>query len=453
MNSLKILMPSGGLGSGIREDMFQNGMKMKPDVIACDGGSTDSGPAYLAKGMCKYDQMSVQHDLEICVKGAMENGIPFLIGSCGTCGTDNQVDFYAEIVLDIFKRNNLKGKIAKIYSEVTPYLIQQKWDEGKIHALPGAPKINRETFSDCTKIVSVLGAEPFIEAYQAGAAIILAGRATDTADIAAIPILCGLNEGAAWHGAKTVECGAQCTDDEEARGVMLIVDEESFSIVPIDPDAHATPYTVAAHLLYENADPNSMREPSGTIMTGNACYKQIDDVTTKVFGSEYQHAEQYTMKIEGAGIAGYQNISLVGIADKKVLEDPMKWINHISDYVGRYITKLGILQEDYSFDFKAYGYNAIIPGPIPTNAPTPREIGMLLTVTAKTQELANRVAKIFNPYLLHFPANANDILPSYAFPFSPVDTPRGPVYEFKLCHVVDVDDPNEFIRFEYIEVD
>jgi hypothetical protein len=43
-------------------------------------------------------------------------------------------------------------------------------------------------------------------------------------------------------------------------------------------------------------------------------------------------------------------------------------------------------------------------------------------------------------------------MPSFAFPFSPVDCPRGGTYEFKLYHVVDVDDPLELVRFEYIDV-
>ena len=72
-----------------------------------------------------------------------------------------------------------------------------------------------------------------------------------------------------------------------------------------------------------------------------------------------------------------------------------------------------------------------------------------MTVTADTQEMATAVAKEFNPYLLHLPKNvqsANDLLPTFAFPFSPVDTPRGPIYEFVLHHVVDVSDPLELVQ-------
>jgi hypothetical protein len=249
-----------------------------------------------------------------------------------------------------------------------------------------------------------------------------------------------------------VECGAQCTDKGSGGGVFLIVDEAGFYVLPLNSDAHCTPYTVSAHLLYENVDPYRLTEPSGTIVTNGSVYTQVDDKTVYVTGTRFEHAKQYTMKLEGAAAVGYQNISLVGMADRQVMADPEKWIRNLSAYADEIIRKNGISSKDYSFNFKAYGYNAVIPGPVPAGTPAPREIGMLLTVTAKTQDMANQIAKIFNPGLLHFPADINTQMPSFAFPFSPADCPKGPTYEFRLHHVVDVDDPLELVHFEYVDI-
>jgi hypothetical protein len=459
MKICKVLMPVGGLGGGINQEAFDNGMAMSPDVIAIDAGSTDSGPGYLAQGMCKYARGMLKNDLKIAIRGAKKGGIPLFVGSCGTCGTDNMVDECAGIVGEIFREEGFKGRIAKVYSQQNSETLQKKWDEDKIHPLECAPQITRETFDECTNIVAVMGAEPFIEAFKHGADVVLCGRATDTAIIAALPLLKGCNEAAAWHGAKIVECGAQCTDSSDAKGVFLTVDEKGFLVTPLLPGAHCTPYTVSAHLLYENTDPFRLIEPSGTMVTGEAVYTQVDEQSVYVSGCKFEHAGQYTMKLEGAALIGYQNISLIGIANRKVMADPEKWIRNISAYVDTYIQKIGISPDDYSFNFKAYGYNAVLDGPVPEGSPPPREIGMLLTVTAKTQELATQIAKVFNPFLLHFPADYDtssvnsEQLPSFAFPFSPVDCPRGPTYEFKLHHVVDVDNPLELVRFEYVDFD
>ncbi|MGH0052087.1 MAG: acyclic terpene utilization AtuA family protein, partial [Sphaerochaetaceae bacterium] len=263
MKKCKILMPSGGLGGGIEADAFANGMHMNPDVIAIDAGSTDSGPAYLANAMCKTSRNVLKADLEIAVRGSREGNIPLFIGSCGTCGSDNGVNEIADIVEEILKANKWTAKIAKVYSEQNKDILKQKFKEGKIHPLEGAPEITEQTFDECEHIVALMGAEPFIKAYQEGADIVLCGRTTDTAIIAALPIMMGCNEAAAWHGAKTVECGSQCCDIEEGMGVFLEVDEEGFYVRPLNPKAHCTPYTISAHLLYENVDPFCLVEPSG----------------------------------------------------------------------------------------------------------------------------------------------------------------------------------------------
>jgi hypothetical protein len=445
-------MPIGSLGAGINQEAFDNGLSMKPDIIAIDAGSTDSGPASLATGTCKYSRPMIKNDLKISIIGAMKAGIPLLIGSCGTCGTDSTVNEFAAITEEIFREEGFSGRAAKVYSQQDPAVLKRKWEEGKIHPLEGAPEITKNTFDECTNIVALMGAEPFIEAVKKSAQIVLCGRATDTAIIAAVPLMRGCGEGAAWHGAKTVECGSQCCDDGGGKGAFLIVEENGFYVKPLLPGAHCTPYTVSAHLLYENVDPFRLTEPSGSILTRNSVYTQVDDQTVYVSGTVFEKANQYTMKLEGASIAGYQNISLVGIADRAVMADPQAWIDNISEYVDAYIRKVGISPADYSFNFKAYGYNAVLAGPVPAGRPVPEELGMLLTVTAKTQELATQVAKIFNPYLLHFPADRKAQLPSFAFPFSPVDCPRGATYEFRLHHIVDVDDPLELVRFEYINL-
>ena len=51
MNSYKILSPTGILGYGFPESSFRIGVAQKPDLIACDGGSTDPGPYYLGSGI------------------------------------------------------------------------------------------------------------------------------------------------------------------------------------------------------------------------------------------------------------------------------------------------------------------------------------------------------------------------------------------------------------------
>ena len=73
-------------------------------------------------------------------------------------------------------------------------------------------------------------------------------------------------------------------------------------------------------------------------------------------------------------------------------------------------------------------------------------------VTAPEQDVATEIAKFCNPVLLHMPLNDDDPMPSFAFPLSPAEVELGPLYEFKLQHVVAIDDPLELVRTTYFTV-
>jgi hypothetical protein len=51
---------------------------------------------------------------------------------------------------------------------------------------------------------------------------------------------------------------------------------------------------------------------------------------------------------------------------------------------------------------------------------------------------------------MHMPAHHE--MPSYGFAFTPADIERGPVYEFRLNHVVECEDPMELVRTEWIDL-
>ena len=104
---------------------------------------------------------------------------------------------------------------------------------GKIRPLPNAPKLSKELILDCTNIVALAGVEQVIDALNEKPDIIIAGRTTDTAIIAALPIMRGVSPGIAWHGAKIAECGALCTTNPLSGVIVVEFDDDSFSIEPM----------------------------------------------------------------------------------------------------------------------------------------------------------------------------------------------------------------------------
>jgi hypothetical protein len=439
------------LGAGFPTETVTRGMELGADAIVIDGGSTDSGPHYLGTGTAKTSRAAVERDLRVLLTAARAADIPLIVSSCGTSGTDVGVDWVADIVTSIARVEDLSFRLSTIYSDQDVGVLLSALEAGRVKPLPPLGSLDAETLRSCTHVVGVLGSEPIAEALRSGAQVVLTGRATDTAPVAALAELHGLPAGPAWHAAKTTECGGLCTTNPLA-GVIVEIDDSGFTVESLDPDSATTPTSVAAHMIYENADPFRMREPAGTLDTAQADYRALDDRRVRVEGSRFEPAEQYTIKLEGSALAGYETITLVGIRDPEILRELDAWTARLrAALVDRVSTLLGLDQSNYDFLVRRYGDSAVL-GDLEPDRSAPREVGVLLRVRASTQAIATSIAKIANPLLLHLPLAGMDHLPSFAFATSPAEIERGAVHEFVLNHAVDIDKPDELFRTEYREV-
>ena len=451
--SLRILVPVGMLGGGFPAGTVQRGIKLGADLIAVDGGSTDSGPHYLGTATAKTARAAVAHDLQVILPAAHAAGIPVVIGSCATAGTDAGVEWVYDIAAEIVAEQGICLRVARIYSEQDTSLLERLLADGRIHALEPAGALTPETLRRCSHIVGLMGHEPIADALAGGADLVLAGRATDTALSAALPLMRGLPPGPVWHAAKIAECGGMCTTNPRSGGVLVTLDPDGFSIEPLDPNAACTPMSVAAHMMYENADPFRLREPAGTLDTSDATYTALDDRTVRVVGSRFEAADQHTIKLEGAAPAGYQTIIISGMRDPKVLARLDEWCDRIIGHLHQNIPKtFGITRDDYDVQIRRYGHDAVLGAAEPERGRPPREVGIVFIATTADQATATQLAKFANPLLLHAPLAGEEVFPSYAFLGSPAEIERGAIHEFVLQHAVDVESPDELFRTVVSEV-
>lgn len=261
----------------------------------------------------------------------------------------------------------------------------------------------------------------------------------------------GAHAGAAWHAAKVAECGGLCTINPTSPGVVMSVDDAGFEIAPLSPANRCTPYTVSAHMLYENSDPFRLTEPGGVLDVTEARYVALDERRVRVTGSRWE-AGAYTMKLEGAGAGAFQTIMLVGIEDPLVLADVDGFVSRMARVLRQRIVRTMEPEAAAAIDLslRPYGWNAVSGLPRAAGTAAPVEIGLLFVATAPTQALATEAAKTCNPYFFHLPVDEGKELPSYAFPFSPAEIERGAVYEFRLNHVVKTTTPVELVRTRWV---
>src|SRR3546814_17918742 len=81
MNETRVLSASGQIGSGFLETSIKRGFSLKPHVIACDGGSSDAGPAHLGSGQPHFSREGTKRDLRLLLKGRDRLNVPLIIRS------------------------------------------------------------------------------------------------------------------------------------------------------------------------------------------------------------------------------------------------------------------------------------------------------------------------------------------------------------------------------------
>lgn len=451
VSSVRIMTPVGMLGAGWDEATIERGLELGVDVITADGGSTDSGPYYLGTATAKTSAQAVARDLRSLLRAAARAQAPLIIGSCGTSGADAGVDWVGDMVDDILSEEGVSLRVARIYSEQRASDLKELLTVGRVHPLPPLGELAAETLDSCARIVGMMGHEPIVEALQAGAQVVLAGRATDAGVAAAFPLMKGMPAGASWHAGKIAECGGQATTNPRSGGVYVTVDHEGFTIEPLHPDAACTPQSVAAHMLYETVNPFQMREPAGTLDVREATYVALDDRRIRVQGSKFHLAEQHTVKLEGSRVTGYETVVFTAVRDPLILRDIEGWGEILLGYVKSAVEQtLGLSEDKYAMDLRLYGHSGVLDELEFDRSPA-REVAVMLLVNAADQATANAIAKIANPPMLHLPSAGMDYFPSTAFATSPAELQRGPAFEFVLNHVVDTTSPTELFRTEFGE--
>lgn len=446
----RILVPSGVLGLGFDREALARGVALNPDLIAIDGGSTDSGPFYLGTGNSKYARAVTEGEWRELLDARRDANCPLVVGSAGTCGVDARVQEMLDITRAWSDEHEVPLRIATLRTELDAESVQVAIDQDRMETLGSIPvdAALMGAVGECTHIVALAGAEAIAAALAADANVVIAGRTTDTALFAALPLARGADAGAAWHAAKTVECGALCSTAPASGVVMVDIDTEGFTVSALAEGANCTAYTVSAHMLYENSDPIVLYEPGGHLDVSEAIYTESHD-GVRVTGSRWVPNERYTVKLEGARRVGQQCCSLVLVRESRYVEQIERWCDTLETRLREDVARhLGTF--DYTLELRRIGLDATL-GPAEFNTGTPVEIGVLLLVTAATDELALSIAQLANPLLLHHGLPEDTSMPSFAFPYTPAETPRGTVFSFCLDHVMQIEHWSDACRLDVIE--
>ena len=145
MPEIRLLSTSGILGYGFPEESLKAGLARQPHMVGCDGGSSDPGPYYLGSGTPFASPMAIRRDLRLMLKGAIEHGIPMVVGTCGGAGGAPHLELVAAMVRDIAAEEGLHFRMALIHAEQDKSLIKRRIAEGRSRPLGRMKQLDADT--------------------------------------------------------------------------------------------------------------------------------------------------------------------------------------------------------------------------------------------------------------------------------------------------------------------
>ena len=434
-----VYAPLGMLGYGFPEASMEAAIEHGFDVIALDAGSVDPGPYYLGTGKSFTSRTMVKRDLKLIVQAGQRTKVPILIGSACGSGGKPHLDWAMEILEEVIRELGIHPKVARIDAELEKQQVLEAFQRGKVWNFETTSQLTEEDILGCKHIVAQMGIQPYIQALESGADIIMGGRAYDAAVLAAYPIWKGEDPGLSYHMGKIMECGTAVALPRESDGMIGILYPDHFDVFPADPNKRCQPDTVAAHTLYERSTPYFTEFPGGQLDMRACTFTGIDARTVRVAGSKFVPAEKLTIKIEGSRLNGFRTICLAGIRDPFV-------IGHFAEIEEKVRQKLlrdlpqYVPETDYRILFRRYGAGEVMKERDPEHW-EPKEVGLVIEVLSPEQGTADTVCALCRSAILHMGfegrrANSGNL----AFLYTPAEFPAPPCYEFALYHLMEVED-------------
>jgi hypothetical protein len=424
------------------------------DVIGADSGSTDMGPYYLGTGKAYHSRATMKRDIRLLLRAGLANGLPVLIGNAGGAGADVHLEWARSIIQEIAREDGMRFRLAVIHSEQDRTYLRDRLRSGKVAPMPGVPELTEERLESCDRLVAQMGFEPFIKALDEGAQVTLAGRACDSGIFASYAVRAGFDAGLALHMGKILECGAMSAVPPTGRDcLMAIIQDSRFEILAPNPEREVTPFSVAAHMVYEVEHPHLQGEPTGILDFSEVRFEETGRRSTTVSGTRFHEHSMPTLRFEGTELVGYRSFVLGGIRDPFL-------IARIDEYTaGCTEQTLQIADAHGEVDIKwiLYGRDGVMGDMEPERDAPVHELGVLAEVLAPSQEMAHDVAALLEARMIGFAyTGAKTRTAHVAFPFSPLVNDTGPVYRFSVLHVAELERESDLaglFPIEHVEVE
>ncbi|MHB1344039.1 MAG: acyclic terpene utilization AtuA family protein [Thermoleophilia bacterium] len=451
LQPLTFLCPNGHLGfAPLKKGSFEAGVEMGPDFILADSGSDDIGPVPLGADVCASPYDWQRHDLEAMLLAARRLGVPMIIGSAGDTGSNSRVDMYVQIIKDLAKEHGLAPfRVGWFYSEVDKERVRSAiLDDDPVRGLDGRADLTLEELDTTDRIVAVAGVHPYVEALEQGADVVIGGRSSDCAIFAAPAIRAGFPKALSYYLGKVMECASFCAEPYMAKeSIIGTISEDDVLVTAVHPEQRCTVASVAGHAMYERSNPYYEYVAGGMLTMTDCRYEQFDERTCRVTGPRFTEADEFRVKLEGAGKVGERFIGIAGIRDPysiRNIDAMLEWArSQVRERFG---------DDGWQLHYRVFGRDGVMGDLEPVREIRSHELGIVVEGIAPTKKMAEEVCMIGTRQLFYARLpEVKGTAGSAAFILDEV-LPASAAYRWTLNHTIRVADPLELFPVHVTEV-
>ncbi len=113
----------------------------------------------------------------------------------------------------------------------------------------------------------------------------------------------------------------------------------------------------------------------GTLDLQQTTFEAVNERVVRVKGSRFLPAQQYFVKLEGAGLVGYRTVAIAGARDPVFIAKVGEIINGVRE---RAADNFRELTGKYRLLFRLYGINGVMGELEPLKNPQPHELGIII---------------------------------------------------------------------------
>lgn len=360
-----------------------------------------------------------------------------------------------EFLAEGFSRRHETLKTIAVYSDIAKDIVSSKLKKGEITGCGKAvPTLTLNDIEAAPTVVGQMGSEPLVQAMieHPDFDILIAGRAYDPVPYIAFCAFQAIRRtstsqdfnslkptvlGGFTHMGKIMECGGICAAPKSRGAMATVYACGTFDVTPLDPGARCTPLSVAAHTLYEKTRPDILHGPGGYLDLTHSKYVPLEDgISVRVRGSIFIFSTavgaNYTVKLEGAKLAGYRTILLGSFIDPILMGQMDKFLNNGKAYISK---QFPASAGKWKLDWHLTGLEQR----------PPKKVFIVAEALADTQEFADSIAATFRVYCAHGPYEGQKATSgNFAMGIGGrMQYPAGACAEFCIYHLMELDPGSE----------